>query len=56
MFNFKERIKEKSTIGAVTTIVTAITGMFFAPEQSEAIAGTTMAILGLIAVFTKEKK
>lgn len=54
MFNFLiTRLKERSTWMGLITIVTAA-GVALSPEQVEAIITAGAAVVGAIAVFTKD--
>lgn len=50
-----DRLKERSTWLGLTGIVTAL-GVALNPEQIEAITATGLAIAGLVAAFTRDKK
>lgn len=50
-----DRLKEKSTIGTIITLVVGAFGLAVTPEQSEAIIGAVTAIVSAIAIFTPSK-
>lgn len=50
-----DRLKEKTTWLGLTALVTSA-GIALSPELAEAIAVAGVAIAGLIAVVTEEKK
>lgn len=50
-----DRFKEKSTIGVITTLVTGVSSLLFAPEVSDSIMSLMIGILSTIGIFTKEK-
>lgn len=50
-----DRLKERSTWLGIIGIVTAA-GLMLSPEQQEAISAAGVAIAGLLAAFTADKK
>jgi uncharacterized membrane protein len=49
-----ERLKEASTWRGLTALLTAV-GVTLSPEQTNAIVGAGLALIGLLGVFTKDK-
>jgi len=50
-----ERLKEPSTWRGIVAFLTGI-GVAISPEQKEAIITGGLALMGLLGVFTKDKK
>lgn len=46
-----DRLKEKSTITTILTLVAGAAGLHFAPEQQELITGAVVAVVSAIAAF-----
>ena len=56
MFDFlKDRLGEASTWRGLVALLTAA-GVTLSPEQTNAIIGAGLALIGLIGVFTADKK
>ena len=51
----KDRLNEPSSWRGLTGILTAF-GVFLSPDQIEAIIGAGLAVMGLLGVFTADKK
>ena len=49
-----ERLGEASTWRGLTALLTAI-GVTLSPDQTNAIVGAGLAVMGLLGVFTKDK-
>lgn len=45
------RLKEKSTITTILTLVAGAAGLHFAPAQQDLIAGAVVAVVSCIASF-----
>ena len=51
----KERLGEASTWRGIAALLTAV-GVTLSPEQTNAIVSAGLALIGLLGVFTKDKK
>lgn len=52
---FKERFSEASTWRGIIALLTAC-GVSLSPEQSSAIIAAGLAMMGVVGVFTADKK
>jgi hypothetical protein len=50
-----ERLKEPSTWRGLTALLTAV-GVTLSPEQANALVGAGLALMGVLGVFTQDKK
>jgi hypothetical protein len=50
-----ERLKEPSTWRGLTALLTAV-GVTLSPEQTNALVGAGLALMGVLGVFTQDKK
>lgn len=46
-----DRLKEKSTITTVVTLIVGAAGLHVAPEQKDLIVGAVVAVVSAIAAF-----
>jgi hypothetical protein len=51
-----DRLKEKSTVGVLVSIILGIIGIKLSPENTELITTGVAGLTSAIAVFTEEKK
>ena len=51
-----DRLKEKSTIGVILTLVSGAFGFNLLPNEQNIIVGAVVSVLSAIGIFTKERK